>query len=135
MAGNRNTISFGGWDEEDEDDDRTAQVQVKLKPPRARPTRAHVLQLKKGQGAAPRIELKAETLVLGRATECEIPVDSGQVSRQHVRFTRIDDEYQVEDLESRNGVYLNGLKVHLAVLREGDELQVGNLVFLYQEGT
>jgi pSer/pThr/pTyr-binding forkhead associated (FHA) protein len=110
---------------------RVAKPVVGLRP---RPRRTHLLELLKGQGAPPVIELKLERLVLGRADNVDIVVDSEEVSRQHVRLTRIDDEYQVEDLDSRNGVYLNGLKVHLAVLREGDELQFGDLVFLYREG-
>jgi hypothetical protein len=101
---------------------------------RPRPRRAHVLELLKGSGAPPHLELKLERIVIGRAENVDIVVDSEEVSRQHARFSRIDDEYQVEDLDSRNGVYLNGLKVHLAVLREGDEVQFGDLVFLYREG-
>lgn len=115
--------------------ERTTQVPVAVERPRTRPRRPHVLELKKGVGAPPRTELAADTLVMGRSPEVDLPVDSEQVSRQHARFSRLDDEYQVEDLDSRNGVYVNGLRVHLAILREGDELQVGNLVFTYQEGT
>ena len=48
---------------------------------------------------------------------------------------RIDGEYTLEDLESRNGIYLNGVAVHAAVLRDGDEVQLGDFIFAYQEGT
>jgi pSer/pThr/pTyr-binding forkhead associated (FHA) protein len=119
----------GEWEE------KTAQVSLKIKPPRERPRRAHLLILKKGDGAPARVELNGDAMVIGRAQDVDIPIDSEQVSRQHARFVRIDDEYQVEDLASRNGVYLSGLKVHVALLREGDELQIGNVVFTYQEGT
>lgn len=111
---------------------KLAQPVVGLRP---RPRRAHVLECLKGKGAAPRIELKGDRLVLGRAENVDVVIDSEEVSRQHARFVRVDDEYQVEDLDSRNGVYVNGLKVHLAVLREGDEVQFGDLVFAYQEGS
>ncbi len=119
----------------DEEEATTAQISMRFKPPRVQPRRAHVLVLKKGDGAAPRTELQGDVMVLGRSLDSDVPVDSDEVSRQHVRFTRVDDEYQVEDLGSRNGLYLNGLRVHLAVLREGDELHIGNVVFEYQEGT
>jgi pSer/pThr/pTyr-binding forkhead associated (FHA) protein len=102
---------------------------------RARPRRAHVLELVKGSGAPKRIELVGERLVLGRADTADLVVASEEVSRHHARFSRVDDEYQVEDLDSRNGVYLNGLKVNLAVLREGDEVQLGDHVFAYREGS
>jgi hypothetical protein len=115
-------------------EDLTTRVAKPLGGIRPRPRRAHVLELIKGTGTVAHIELKLERIVLGRAENVDIVVDSEEVSRQHARFSRIDDEYQVEDLESRNGVYLNGLKVHLAVLREGDEVQFGDLIFLYREG-
>jgi pSer/pThr/pTyr-binding forkhead associated (FHA) protein len=118
--------------DEEELTTRVAKPIVGIRP---RPRRAHVLELSKGKGIAPRVELKGERLVIGRAENVDIVVESEEVSRQHARFVRLDDEYQIEDLDSRNGVYLNGLKVHLATLREGDELQLGDLVFLYREGS
>ncbi|MBL8938142.1 MAG: FHA domain-containing protein, partial [Archangium sp.] len=62
-------------------------------------------------------------------------VDSDDVSRTHAQLLRIDDEYTIEDLDSRNGVFLNGLQVHAAVLRDGDQLQLGDVVFTYNEGS
>lgn len=118
----------------DYDEDHTTRAAMPIIGLRPRVQRAHVLELAKGKGAPERVELKAERVVLGRAEDADIVVQSEDVSRQHARFMRIDDEYQVEDLESRNGVYLNGLKVNLAVLREGDEVQIGDVVFVYREG-
>jgi pSer/pThr/pTyr-binding forkhead associated (FHA) protein len=115
-------------------DEKTTQMPRMVVAPRRRPRRAHVLELTKGAGPK-RVELKAERLVLGRTADADIIIESDEVSRQHAAFYRLDDEYLVEDLGSRNGVYLNGLKVHQAVLREGDELQFGDVVFLYQEGS
>lgn len=117
------------------DGELTTRVNKPVVGLRPRPRRAHVLELVRGAGAASRIELKGERLLLGRAENVDIVIESEEVSRHHARLMRIDDEYQVEDLGSRNGVYLNGIKVHLAVLREGDELQFGDLVFSYREGT
>jgi pSer/pThr/pTyr-binding forkhead associated (FHA) protein len=117
------------------DEELTTRVNKPVVGLRPRPRRAHVLELLKGAGAPVRVELKGERLVLGRAENVDLVIDSEEVSRQHARFLRVDDEYQVEDLGSRNGVYLNGLKVHSAVLREGDEVQFGDLVFAYREGS
>jgi pSer/pThr/pTyr-binding forkhead associated (FHA) protein len=117
------------------DDEPTTRVAKPAAGPRPRPRRAHLLELTKGTLAPARVELKGERLVLGRGDKADILVDSEEVSRQHAVFSRLDDEYQVEDLDSRNGVYLNGLKVQLAVLREGDEVQLGDLVYLYREGS
>jgi pSer/pThr/pTyr-binding forkhead associated (FHA) protein len=40
----------------------------------------------------------------------------------------------VTDLNSSNGMYLNGVKAHSAVLHEGDQIQIGNVVFIFHEG-
>ena len=39
----------------------------------------------------------------------------------------------LQDNDSHNGVYLNGVKVYSAVLREGDVIQVADSVFVYHE--
>jgi pSer/pThr/pTyr-binding forkhead associated (FHA) protein len=49
-------------------------------------------------------------------------------------LTRQGDEYIALDLGSRNGIYLNGIRIHSAVLREGDQLQLGEVILLYHEG-
>ena len=79
--------------------------------------------------------LDADSLVLGRGDKATLLLDSEEVSRAHAKLTRNDGEYTVEDLGSRNGILLNGLRVHSAVLRDGDELQLGDVVLTYREGT
>ena len=51
-----------------------------------------------------------------------------------MRIHREGPEYAFADLDSANGVFLNGVKAYAAVLREGDQLQVGDVVFRYREG-
>ena len=111
------------------------QISVKLKGFRPRPTRAHVLTQSQGPGGGLRFVLEQETLTLGRSASSDIVLDNDNVSRAHARLSRIDDEYTLEDLGSRNGILLNGLQVHSAVLRDGDEIHVGDFAFLYHEGT
>jgi pSer/pThr/pTyr-binding forkhead associated (FHA) protein len=38
------------------------------------------------------------------------------------------------DLESANGVYLNGVRVHSAGLFEGDTIQIGDVLLMFREG-
>jgi predicted component of type VI protein secretion system len=119
----------------DDEEELTTRVTRPAAGPRPRPRRTHSLELTEGHGAPARVELRGDRLLLGRGDKVDIAVESEEVSRLHASFSRIDEEYQVEDLDSRNGVYLNGLRVHLALLREGDELQLGDIVYLYREGT
>jgi pSer/pThr/pTyr-binding forkhead associated (FHA) protein len=88
----------------------------------------------KGPGAPQVFPLARRFAVVGRARDADIQVDSLEVSRKHMTIKRIGAESVCEDQGSRNGIYLNGVKVHSATLRDGDTLQLGNVVFLYQEG-
>lgn len=97
-------------------------------------SRPHVLQQIRGPLSPQIIELTGDNLVLGRSPEADIRIPSSALSRQHMRIERYQGGYRVVDLESSNGVYLNEIRVHSAVLRDGDTLQLGNAVFVYHEG-
>ena len=78
------------------------------------------------------IVLRADQAVLGRGTASDIVIDSASLSRAHVRLERRGPDVVVTDLESRNGLFLNGLRVHSAVLRDRDSLQLGDLRYRFR---
>lgn len=93
------------------------------------------LQMVTGPGAPKTYELYRDEVVVGRAIDADIPVNSTDLSRKHVVLRRTGgNQWTVVDLESRNGVYLNGVKVHSALLHDGDNLQLGTVVFVFHEG-
>jgi pSer/pThr/pTyr-binding forkhead associated (FHA) protein len=94
-----------------------------------------VLQQLQGPGAPREFFLQLDEVVIGRSLQATISVDGGGVSRQHLALRRNGPEYTATDLDSANGVFLNGVKTHSAVLREGDVLQIGDVVFVYHEGS
>jgi len=96
--------------------------------------RPHYLELVEGPGAPRYYELRGPAAVVGRSEQSDIQVDSEGLSRKHLLVTRNGGEFVVEDLESRNGVFLNGVKIHSATLRDMDTLQLGPVVFVYHEG-
>ena len=96
--------------------------------------RPHFLEQTRGPGAPTKYELARDSLVIGREHGVDILLSSEKVSRRHALFRRSGNEYSIIDLESSHGVYLNSIKVHSAVLRDGDLLQLGDAVFLYHEG-
>ena len=95
--------------------------------------RPHFLEQEEGVGSPRQIILDAETLVLGRADDADIRIDHPKASRKHALISRQGGEYLVRDNDSRNGFYLNGLRVHSAVLRDGDVIQLTDCVFVYHE--
>src|SRR5207248_8933689 len=67
-----------------------------------------------------------ESSVLGRGPECSIHVDALDISRQHARFARSDGgKMKLTDLGSRNGTFVNGLRVTERVLELGDRISAG----------
>jgi pSer/pThr/pTyr-binding forkhead associated (FHA) protein len=65
-----------------------------------------------------------DRLTAGRAPECEIFLDQPEISRRHVVFVREGGHYEVRDLESINGILVNGEKVQRRRLEVGDVVAV-----------
>jgi chromosome segregation ATPase len=68
---------------------------------------------------------------IGRATGCELQIDSNSVSRHHALVLVGPLETIIEDLNSTNGVLVNGRKVTRQALSDGDLLTFGETKFRY----
>jgi chromosome segregation ATPase len=66
---------------------------------------------------------------IGRAPGCELQIDAQSVSRNHAMILKSARDLIVEDLNSTNGVQVNGRKVSRHVLTDGDVLTVGEIQF------
>jgi len=71
------------------------------------------------------IDLTHPDVLLGRHSEADLRMPQPDVSRQHCRFVYSDFGWQLIDLGSLNGVYVNGVRVRRAlVLRPGDHIRI-----------
>jgi uncharacterized coiled-coil protein SlyX len=70
---------------------------------------------------------------IGRALGCELHIDSSSVSRHHALILTAGRETIIEDLNSTNGVIVNGRHVTRQVLNDGDLLTIGEVQFRYVE--
>ena len=134
--------TYGSWiesetepkmDDSTLDADETVSASIDLTQLALRSS-GHILHMVEGPGAPRLITLLDERDVVGRSLEASIHVPSGLLSREHMELITIEGEIQARDLDSRNGVYLNGLRIHAVILRNGDVLQCGDVVFEYKEG-
>jgi predicted nucleic acid-binding Zn-ribbon protein len=66
---------------------------------------------------------------IGRAPGCELQIDSQSVSRHHAMLLKGMREVIIEDLNSTNGVLINGHKVVRHVLCDGDLITIGETQF------
>jgi pSer/pThr/pTyr-binding forkhead associated (FHA) protein len=93
------------------------------------------LELVQGPGRRRKFTLRKNLVIVGRSREAEIRIASKEVSRKHMLLKKTGLEYTCTDMESHNGIYLNRTKIHSATLRDGDTLQLGDVIFVYHEGT
>lgn len=87
------------------------------------------LECIQGNATGSRFLMANERLLIGRSRECHICLHDVHVSGKHAVIYPEQDQYTVEDLESANGVYLNGKRIRRAVLAHNDQVQVGQCVF------
>lgn len=98
------------------------------------PRRAARLCQLEGPGAPRDFMLETDEVIVGRSRQAHIMVDSQLISRRHMSLTRSGQQFVATDLDSVNGVFLNGIKAHSAVLHDGDTLQIGDVVLVFREG-
>lgn len=73
--------------------------------------------------------LQGEMLV-GREVECSIPLNSSHISRYHAKINVSTNAVYIEDLQSTNGTFINGVRIKGRVrLTMGDEVGFDNIIF------
>ncbi len=70
---------------------------------------------------------------IGRAQDNGLAVPDGSVSSKHARILRTDDGFVIEDLQSRNGTYVNGERIveGQRKLSDGDLIRVGKVIMTF----
>jgi len=82
-----------------------------------------------GPGKGARFLLNSDCVTIGRETSSEIFLDDVTVSRKHCQVLRTRSgsatSFEIEDLKSLNGTYVNAISKVKTSLNHGDEVQVG----------
>ncbi|EEI16599.1 oxoglutarate dehydrogenase inhibitor Odhl [Corynebacterium lipophiloflavum] len=99
------------------------------------PEGAALLVVKRGPNAGARFLLDQDTTTAGRHPEADIFLDDVTVSRRHAEFRRNDGSFEVVDVGSLNGTYVNREPRNSQTLAAGDEIQIGKfrLVFISED--
>ncbi len=91
-----------------------------------------VLQVLKGLNPGQQFPLEGPKAVLGRHPDCQIVLDAGAVSRKHAQIIVEGGDFFVEDLESRNGTFVNGQQiVGRQRLQDNDRIKICDLLFTF----
>jgi pSer/pThr/pTyr-binding forkhead associated (FHA) protein len=75
------------------------------------------------------VEIKKPEVIVGRHSSADVRLILMDVSRKHCRFAFSDRHWQVDDLGSTNGLFVNGQQVERAVLKNGDLVRIGSYIF------
>jgi serine phosphatase RsbU (regulator of sigma subunit) len=91
------------------------------------------LVVESGDNSGMIYSVSGPSVLLGRGADCAIRVIDRRVSRHHARISHTDSAYVLDDLQSRNGTWLNDQPmVGRASLRNGDTIAVGGTKFIFE---
>ncbi len=121
------TISLAAVDGDHGDDDGGEVSSLED----ALPAGTALLVVKRGPNAGSRFLLDKDHTTAGRHPESDIFLDDVTVSRRHAEFRRVPGGFEVRDVGSLNGTYLNRERIDAAALAGGDEVQIGKFRLVY----
>lgn len=91
----------------------------------ALPSGSALLIVRRGPTSGARFLLDADVTTVGRHPDADIFLDDVTVSRRHAEFLRNGTSFEVKDLGSLNGTYLNSERIDTSALGDRAEVQVG----------
>lgn len=84
-----------------------------------------------GRDQGTRFQLEEPVHTIGRTQTNAIRLHDTEVSREHAELVEIDRGYQLRDLGSSNGTFVNGRQISEHTLQTGDQVQLGRSLLLY----
>jgi DNA-binding NtrC family response regulator len=84
------------------------------------------LEVTSNDGTRREVPLGLVTLTVGSSQECDVVLDDPEVSRHHCSLTLTEEGVMVRDLGSKNGTFIGGVEIRVALLEPASELTVGS---------
>ena len=95
------------------------------------PVRACLIQYS-GASLGRRYQLDAPEILVGRAQECGIMLADGSVSREHAKIFSSGETFEIEDLRSSNGTFIQSQRIATRTpLSDGTTLRFGSVMFKF----
>ena len=93
------------------------------------------LHILKGANQGATVPLEGDRLVIGRNPECNFVIPATAVSREHAVILRIQGRYHIEDLQSRNGTFVNNQAIAARTpLNNNDRIRICDFLAVYLDG-
>jgi pSer/pThr/pTyr-binding forkhead associated (FHA) protein len=131
VPGDDTTITFAAVDPGDPGDNTDDELAVTLDDLAGGPA---ALVVKRGPNAGSKFLLDTDLTRVGRHPDSDIFLDDITVSRRHAEVMREGAGYELCDVGSLNGTYLNRERVERSSLSNGDEIQIGKFKLVFFTG-
>jgi pSer/pThr/pTyr-binding forkhead associated (FHA) protein len=92
-----------------------------------------ILQFGEGAANVDQYEIGDQEIAIGRSQQCHVVLEDKRSSRKHALIKRDGLRFMLKDLGSANGTLVNGLRVDEHELQSGDQLQIGDTIFTFQQ--
>ena len=77
------------------------------------------------------IPIGDDEISIGRDHTNQLPIPDLLLSRRHCVIRKNGEEHVIQDLDSRNGVFVNSIPVGERILQHGDQIEIGNSLFVF----
>ncbi len=88
-----------------------------------------------GRDQGKRFELHDRVLGLGRDPSSRVRLHDTEVSRRHAELHRTEEGYELRDLRSSNGSFVNSVRIDAQPLRSGDRIQIGRTLMIFTDSS
>lgn len=82
--------------------------------------------------AGQRFLIHQDEMLLGRSGVCDIQFHDPKVSRQHALLRFYNDEYWIQDMQSSRGTIINGRRIQSHLLKNKDQVRLGDSVVIFR---
>jgi len=77
-------------------------------------------------------DLREGENLVGRDRDAAVRIEASSISRRHARIVISGEQATLEDLNSKNGTFLRGKRVHLGELKDGDAILFGTVAAVFR---
>jgi uncharacterized protein YkwD/pSer/pThr/pTyr-binding forkhead associated (FHA) protein len=90
------------------------------------------IKIVRKDGTEETIQIKEDITTFGRKSKCAICLkEDNKISRKHCQIERKGDAFEITDMDSRNGISVNGEKITKKLLSPGDKIKIGDTMVFF----
>jgi pSer/pThr/pTyr-binding forkhead associated (FHA) protein len=79
------------------------------------------------------VPLAQAIINIGRRFENHIVIDDPRISRFHAQLRAVDGRFELFDMDSTGGTYINGMRISKSILYPGDEISLAGFTMVYRQ--